>query len=268
MERAISVDSKCIHCGMCVKDCPMSCIELDGGRVPAFIDGGENLCMACQHCMSICPVGALSFGGKSPDDSEIVKFANHDDLIAMMKSRRSVRHYKDADIPPEKIAKLTDILGYAPRGGNVDALHFSIVGTRAKMDEIRRTANDAILKLETDNPLIQFVKAKVKSGQDIIFCGAPSMIAAAVDKSKAVAGCETVDPIIALSYFELCASSLGLGTLWDDAAVFVLANFPEVYSLMEIPEGYTLSFVMLVGIPAVKYRRTPQREAASVKILQ
>ena len=78
------------------------------------------------------------------------------------------------------------------------------------------------------------------------------MVVVSVNKSKVAPGCETVDPIIALSYLELYAWSLGLGTLWDDLAVFTAAQYPS------------LSFILLLGIPAVKYKRAVQKDTANV----
>ncbi len=267
MERKIEVSkNKCIHCGRCIRDCIVSCLKFDGEKIPVYSDGGVS-CVMCQHCMAVCPVGALSFGGKNPDESAPFITANPDDLLNMMKSRRSIRHYKDEDIQPETIKKLTELLAYTPKGGNVDALHFSIVSTRAKMDELRRVSHEALMKLDTDSPILNTLKEWLSSGHDMIFRGAPSMIVASVDREKAIAGCEDVDPIIALSYFELYANSLGIGTLWDDAAEGLIANCPEVRKFLGIPEGYTPNFALLMGVPAVSYRRAVQKEEAYVTIV-
>ena len=267
MERKIEVSkSKCIHCGLCIRDCVVSCLKFDGEKIPVYSDGGVS-CVICQHCMAVCPVGALSFSGKNPEESAPFMTVNPDDLLAMMKSRRSIRHYKDEDITPEIMKKLTEVLAYTPKGGNVDALHFSVVSTRAKMDELRRVSHEALMKLDTDSPMLDTLKSWVSSGQDMIFRGAPSMIVASVDRKKAVAGCEDVDPIIALSYFELYANSLGIGTLWDDAAEGVIVNCPDVREFLGIPEGYIPNFALLMGIPAVNYRRAVQKDPAFVTIV-
>lgn len=135
------------------------------------------------------------------------------------------------------------------------------------MDELRRVSHDALMKLDTDSPMIRTIKSLSASWQDIIFRGAPSMISVSVDREKAAAGCEDVDPIIALSYFELYANSLGIGTMWDDAAEGIIANCPEVRKFLGIPENYTPNFVLLMGIPAVNYRRAVQKDPAFVTIV-
>ena len=35
MKKSIAVDEqKCIHCGMCVKDCIVNCLEFDANKIP------------------------------------------------------------------------------------------------------------------------------------------------------------------------------------------------------------------------------------------
>lgn len=268
MKKSITIDKeKCIHCGMCIRDCIVHCIRFDAAKIPEYVEGGDKICVGCQHCMAICPAGALSFGDKNPADSEPVGYGNSEDLLRLIKSRRSVRFYKNQDIPKETLDKLIEMLAYPPTGGNVDSLHFSIVGTAAKMREFAKLTREIVLKLESDSPIINFVKAQYAEGNDYIYRGAPSMVAVSVDKAKAIVGCENADPIISMSYLELYAQSLGLGTLWTDITLMMAKMLPEVHALLEIPEGYELNYVMLLGMPTVKYKRTVQREPASVKII-
>ena len=266
MERTITIDqSKCIHCGLCIKDCLMSCLEFGENDLPRYKQGMDAQCVGCQHCMAICPRGALSFDGLDPAASEAVGYGDSDGLLRLIKSRRSVRFFRDEDVPPEKIAKLREMLAYTPKGGNVDCLHFTIVVTRSKMEEISKIAYEAAEK--SASPMMKFCTEYKTRGIDIIYRGAPSMLIASIDLNKAVAGCETVDPVIALSYADLYAQSLGLGTLWDDCAVFAAKELPQVLEAYQIPKGYTLNFVLLLGVPAVRYRRTVQKTLENITVL-
>ena len=174
------------------------------------------------------------------------------------------------DVPAEMIEKIKEMLSYPPTGGNLDNLHFTVISHKTKMDEIRKITYDAISNLTPESPLYQmkgFVEASVAAGRDIVYASAPAMIVAAVSKTMFAPGCDTVDPIIALSYFELFAASLGLGTLWDDFAVTVASTIPEVYEKLEIPDDYKLSFILTFGEPAVKYSRVPGKDAHSIKVI-
>lgn len=268
MKKSIAVDEqKCIHCGMCIKDCIVNCLEFDENKFPKYAKDGEKICVGCQHCMAICPKGALSFGGKNPENSESINFCKSEDLLNLIKSRRSFRSFQEKDVPQEKITKLIEMLAYPPKGGNIDDLYFSIVGTAKKMREIEKFTYDKIFSMQTDSRIINICKETYKNGNDLIFRGASSMIAVSVDNTKAIAGCENADPIIALSYFELYAQSLGLGTVWSDATLTVFQEIPEVRAFLEIPENFTLNYIILFGIPKIKYSRTVQRELSNVKII-
>ncbi len=268
MEKKIVVDSiKCIHCGQCVKDCMSFCIQMSAMQIPEYAETGKERCLACQHCMAVCPTGALSFGGINPETAPSVSYGNSEELLGLIRSRRSVRFYRNENVPADKLYKIKKMLAYPPTGGNEDSLHFSVVGSKEKMEEIRRVSYDKLLECSSFAPIYQFLKNIFNSGQDIIYRGATSMVVVCVDETKAVPGCENKDPIIALSYLELYAQSLELGTLWNDLAVKVISQIPEVMELLHIPENYTLGYVMLLGIPAVKYKRTPVKEPASVIII-
>ncbi len=51
---AYKITDKCIGCGACAAQCPVSCIADKGGRYE--ID--ENTCIGCGGCSNVCPVGA------------------------------------------------------------------------------------------------------------------------------------------------------------------------------------------------------------------
>lgn len=268
MIKKISVDEeKCIHCGLCIEDCVMGIIAFDAQEIPQFTADGAEKCCSCQHCMAVCPSGALSIGGKRPQDSSAVCHGNSEDLLQLIKSRRSVRFYRNESVPSDILDKLVAMLPFVPTGGNADNLHFSIIATKEKMEHIRKTTYDTILALPKPTAIQQRAKESFLTGKDAIYRRAPSMIVVAIDKSKTIPGCETADPIIALSYFELYAQSLGLGTVWCDYAVLVAKQTPEVYSLLEIPANYELDYIMMFGIPNIKYSRTIQPEMFNVHLL-
>lgn len=58
-----------------------------------------------------------------------------------------------------------------------------------------------------------------------------------------------------------------MGTNWSDATLTICQEIPEVSAFFEIPKNFTLNYIMLLGVPAVKYTRTVQRDAANVIII-
>ncbi len=257
--KTISIDKeKCVRCGLCISDCLSGCIAFDKENYPEMAD--ESRCISCQHCMAICPTGALSFNGKNPENSEPV---DYNEILRLIKSRRSVRQYKEEEISSENMQKLKEMLPYIPTGCNAHSLHFSIVETKSAMNVIRKRVNELLVKTlsyKVISPLLdKFSRYKnaLINGEDVIFRDAPHMI---VVSSSVTAPCATVDPIIALSYFELYAQHLGVGTCWCGFAEACLKFFPEICDMLEIPSGYKPVYVMLFGMPKVKYQRTIQPE--------
>lgn len=257
--KTIKIDTeKCIHCGLCINDCIAKCIEFDNKKVPYMAH--EERCISCQHCLAICPTGALSFCDKSPENSEPV---NYNDILTLIKSRRSVRQYKNEEVSQELIDKLKSMLPYIPTGCNSHALHFSIVTKKSVMEVLRNKVNKRVVNILSSkafNPLakkFERYKNAFLNGDDVVFRGAPHMI---VVSSSITAPCATVDPIIALSYIELYANYLGLGTCWCGYAHKCIQLFPDICEDLEIPVGYTPVYAMLLGLPAVNYKRTIQPE--------
>ena len=268
MAKSITVDSaKCIHCGLCLKDCMMGCLEFGEGKIPRYADDGRDRCVGCQHCMAVCPRGALSLGGIDPASCAPAGACDPDALLSLIRSRRSVRRYRDESLAPATLAKLRDMLAYPPTGGNAPSLRTALVGTKEKMREIADATYRAMEAAADANPLYRFCLDRRAAGDDIVFRGAPSMAVATVDRAAVVAGCEMADPLIALSYLELYATSLGLGTLWNDLAATLARDLPAVRAAFGIPEGHDVGFVLLLGEPAVRYPRAVHKIPDRVTVL-
>jgi len=255
----ITIDKKkCVKCGLCVNDCVTGCIALTDDGYPETINSSN--CIKCQHCLAICPKGALSFGDKKPENSSATAY---DNILGLIKSRKSIRQYKNEEISEELLTKLKEMFPYIPTGCNSHSLHFSIVKNKQVMKTLKEKVNSLLIKTMTYNilsPVInKFSKHKdaILNGEDIIFRNAPHMI---VVSSQLTAPCANIDPIIALSYIELYAQSLGLGTCWCGFAEICIKMFPDVAEILEIPSDYKPVYAILLGYPKVQYLRTTQPE--------
>ncbi|MBQ9245460.1 4Fe-4S binding protein [bacterium] len=102
--------ANCIHCGMCERTCPSSCIEASSETI-------ENVtCTKCFRCISKCPKNAIKYGIKPK--SEIKFNVKRRDFIftaaaflalgTMLKagmeySKNTVKKVKDIILPPGSI---------------------------------------------------------------------------------------------------------------------------------------------------------------------
>lgn len=250
---------KCIKCGNCIRDCITYSIEFGEGGFPRVSECGESNCISCQHCFAICPVGAIKFNDKIAENASTTREINSEEIFDLIKSRRSIRQYKQDEISQETFNKLKEMLPFIPTGCNFNGLHFSIIESKSAMDVVREYVNRKVLKIISNRftakyagKFVKFKKA-FENGEDIIFRNAPHMI---VVSSHIHAPCANVDPIIALSYIELYAKSLGLGTCWCGFAQACFKLLPKLSNMVNVPDGYKPVYVMLIGYPAVNYPRT------------
>jgi len=262
MSLELHIDSeKCVGCGLCVADCNTRALEMDGAsRTPRFVKDGEARCFKCQHCLAVCPAGALSIMGLDPADSEARgRGAAPEDLLNLIKCRRSCRSYRRGGVDNPTLDKLKNMLAWTPTGVNDHRLFFSFIDDASVMDDFRREFLGKLLKLiESEAPgseKFARYRNRLLAGEDVIFRGAPHLVLAC---TPADAPCAGVDPVIALSYFELYAHSLGLGTLWCGLFIWSLRAMPEFLKRLGVPDGYVPGYAMMFGNTGLNYPRATQ----------
>ena len=260
----------CVLCGLCAQDCFYGLIELD--EYPRITD--EQKCFECQHCLAVCPVGAISILGNSPENSMPLKgsMPEEDQVAALIKGRRSIRAYKPEPLEPERIQKLLDVAWHAPTGVNSRCVHITMMDNPESVkkfsDEIYSRLEDALKENTIEVPYVANLfkmacQQKKENGVDILFRGAPHFIVVSAPKS---APSRVADMNIFLSYFEIMASSMEIGTLWNGILKRVIDTIlPDLQKSLGIPDDHELGYAMLFGKPAVKYQRTVERGEARVR---
>ena len=238
---------------------------------PAIAADKEELCYRCQHCLAVCPTGALSILGRSPENS--VPLASHfpssEQMEALIKGRRSVRHYAEEDLPHALITRMLATAWHAPTGVNARQVHFTVIDTRAKLQQFRETVLNGLDELDKNQALpahmerfIPFVQAWREDKKDIIFRDAPHLVIASAPKD---APTPIQDCLIALSYFELYAQACQVGTVWAGLAYLAIeALRPRLQSVLFLPENHQIGYAMLFGKPTVLYARGVQHENAPI----
>ncbi len=253
---------KCIHCGLCAQDCSPQIIQFDNENFPMIKPENEQFCMKCQHCLAICPVGAISILDKNPENSELCNnYPQSEQLLNLIKSRKSFRNYRQENLDSDTMQKLKNMLKYAPTGRNVHKLHFSTIDNIEVMEDFKELTYKKVKKLLA-SPCGNLISKKfnrykkaIENGNDILFRGAPHLIVVSAPQEES---CADQDGVIALSYLELYAQSLGVGTVWCGLIQYCLKAFPELCEYLKIPKDYRPIYVMLFGPTDLKYTRTVQ----------
>ena len=113
--------------------------------VPAELD---KFCINCQHCLAICPTGAITCNGVTAAQCPpIGNVPSPENMLNLIRQRRSIRRYKQENLPPEVIAKLRESLAWSATGCNDDSLLFRIIDNKEDMTFFRETATKILCRL-------------------------------------------------------------------------------------------------------------------------
>jgi ferredoxin len=113
---------KCNRDGICVAECPTHVLEIiEDGDFPTPTVDFSGTCLKCGPCVAACPTGAVSLDWLAPDECPSIRGdleLSPEQAEQFLRSRRSVRIFKDDPIPREKLEKLIQIACYAPSAKN------------------------------------------------------------------------------------------------------------------------------------------------------
>ncbi len=260
-------ESRCIQCGECAADCPVSVIDLDQGY-PRIPTQKERHCIQCQHCLAVCPTAALSILGVDPDSVPGLMAPTPDFVENLLRGRRSVRRYRPEAVAADVVDRLLRVTAHAPTGKNQRQVRFTVVDDPVAMHAFRERAIEGIRQATITNTLpigleyfAKFVE-HYEQGRDIIFRGAPHMLVLSAPETSPT---PEADPYIAMTYFEIMANALGLGAVWCGFAAWAIARVvPQLRDVLGIPRDHRSLYVMMFGYPDVRYARVTQRDVRDV----
>jgi nitroreductase len=164
----------------------------------------------------------------------------------------------------EKVKRLIEVARYAPTAGNSQTVEWLVHTNRSKIDEIAALAegwarevvrNDP--SLVATRPYLPRVVATWDSGRDSILRRAPVLIVASAPKAAAFG---LVDLTLALSYLDLLAPTMGLGTCWAGLLQGALLSSSSLREAVGIPKEHPHHYPMMLGYPATKHHRLPERK--------
>ena len=259
-------DAKCTRCGICVQECPPRIIEmLDPKALPTAIPDQVERCITCGHCVSVCPFAAIALKAMKPEDCDLVRkelLPTAEQVEYLLKSRRSIRVYKEKPVPHAALARLIDIARYAPTGHNAQSVQWLVMEDPAEVRKLASLVIEWMNLLVRKSPRLMeqfhfdiFVNAWER-GEDRVLRGAPHLIVAHAPKDTSLA---QENSAIALTYLELAAYSQGLGTCWAGYLMAAASSFPALINALALPGGHRCFGAMMVGYPKHEFKRIPLR---------
>jgi nitroreductase len=146
----------------------------------------------------------------------------------VIEKRRSIRKFKDTQVPREKIIKILEAARIAPSACHRQSWHFIVVEEKETIKKLAKRDWAAT---------------------------APVMIVGLADQERSPKWCSN-DLGIALEHIVLSATNLGLGTCWMGQT----GREEMIMSLLDIPDNFKVVAVIPLGLPdetpAVKERKS------------
>lgn len=252
-------------------ECPAAIIkQADKDSVPVMIPQGDRMCLRCGHCLAVCPHGALDHDEVPMASSpEILKalVLNTAQAAQFLRTRRSVRRFKDKPVAKETIQSLIDTARFAPTGGNSQLVTWTVHTDKTKLKNMADLTVEwmkAVLASDAGKQMPPYFSRFVdayEAGINSITQDAPCLVVAS---APGYYDNGMVDLSIALSYFELMATASGLGTCWLGLITRALKFSEPLKALIGLPENHAHFYTMVLGYPKFKYYRLPERKAANI----
>jgi nitroreductase/NAD-dependent dihydropyrimidine dehydrogenase PreA subunit len=257
---------KCKQDGICAAECPGGIIRWQGpGYYPTAAKEAAKFCIQCGHCVAVCPHGAISLDNLTPGNCPPVDrtlIPGPEQVEHLLRSRRSIRTFKRQTIEQEQILKLINIARYAPTGHNLQQVHWLVVKEPEEVAKLAGLVVDWMRYMIENKPdlaaalAMPQVVAAWEQGKDAVCRHAPHLVIAHAPKKIASS---PTDCVIALTYLELAAYSMGLGTCWAGYFTTAANVYPPLAKALNLPEDHRVPGTMMLGHPKYQYHRLPER---------
>jgi len=293
MDRPVTTrieSEKCTGCGRCVTICPSATLSLQEGK--AAVTGDRSL--SCGHCAAVCPEEAMTVGAIETAASRFTSFTADSrflpegafdtaQLVRLMASRRSCRHFLERPVPLALLEDLVKIGITAPSGTNSQVWTFTLLPDRRSVvalgDQVarffrrlNRLAGNAFLRnglnllgqreladyhRDYQKSVSEALDEREQTGRDRLFHGAPAAI---VVGSGPGGSTSREDALLATQNILLAAHSLGLGSCLIGFAVAALQRSLRAKRFLAIPDNERVHAVIALGTPAEAYLRQTGRK--------
>ncbi len=189
----------------------------------------------------------------------IEKGGKMNEVTRNIKSRRSIRKYKDKPLGDSEIETIVESGIYAPNAQNLQTWHFAVVQDKKLINRMVEIIKENIIK---SGP--PFLKERVSSPDYHTFHHAPAVVFITGDPQSRFV---QIDCGAALQTMALAAESLNIGTCPVASSVFLFESDSgkAIAKQIGIPENYSFMCSLVMGYPEGEKPAAPPRKKEVIK---
>jgi len=168
------------------------------------------------------------------------------DFFEVVRSRRSVRKFRDIPVPEEDLRRILDAARMAPTSGNQQPWKFLVVRDRVTLDRIKESCIQRGMEArEARQGSVTPEQAEAVRQYFSDYLSAPVYVVVLTDDESRYPTYNHWDGPLAAGYLMLAARALGYGT------VFATDSVPEEVTrdVLGIPDRYTRVCFTPIGVP-------------------
>ncbi len=286
----IKIDyKKCSKCGLCIKDCISGVFQQEKDR-PIICH--TDWCIGCGHCVALCPKRAIIHEKLSKETlaSRVQrKHLQPKPYKEIVRSRRSIRYYKQKSVPKEILEEILDLARFSPTAGNDQNVHYTVVTQKRLMDAASKRIfgigeriyrifphgsiqgmgkliknQKAIKALDRYAKSWNYFQEQTAAGRDLVFHQAPALILIHAPKGQGMAKDNCLIASLNIANY---AHAIGLGSCF--IGVLVLAMQIDRYhnKNFKIPRNHRVHAALTIGYPTFQYVYHAARKPVKVQWL-
>lgn len=194
-----------------------------------------------------------------------------DDVLKVIKERRSTRKYLDKDIEEDVLMQIVDAGRFAPSNTNRQGWRFLIIKNQELKDNLHKAVNDKVNELlENMKSMVKFRAIRAYTKYFTFFNNAPVLIIALYKKPSVVAELlmkdtkrvemisgELISLSMACQNMQLMAHSLGVGTC---ILTGPLVAYDKLKELLKLDGPFEIGLLIAAGYPSEEPSFTPKRK--------